>query len=86
MKEVYPVILTPDNEMFLVNVPDFDIMTQGTDLANALEMARDAICITAVDMQDENKTLPMPSAISSINAEGDSIVTLVAVEPWCGEP
>ena len=38
MKEVYPVILTPDNEMFLVNVPDFDIMTQGTDLANALEM------------------------------------------------
>ena len=65
MKEVYPVILTPDNKMFLVNV---------------LEMARDAICITAVDMQDENKTLPMPSAISSINAEGDSIVTLVDVD------
>lgn len=80
MKKVYPVILTPDNEMFLVNVPDFDILTQGTDLANALEMARDAICITAVDMQDENKTLPMPSAISSINAEGDSIVTLVDVD------
>lgn len=80
MKRVYPIILTPDDEMFLVNIPDFDIMTQGTDLANAIDMARDAICITAVDMQDENKALPEPSAISSIKAEGNSIVTLVDVD------
>ncbi|MGN1481702.1 type II toxin-antitoxin system HicB family antitoxin [Porcipelethomonas sp.] len=80
MKRVYPIILTPDDEMFLVNVPDFDIMTQGTDLANAIEMARDVICITAVDMQDENKTLPEPSAVSSIKAEKNSIVTLVDVD------
>lgn len=80
MKRVYPIILTPDDEMFLVNVPDFDIMTQGTDLANAIDMARDVICITAVDMQDENKALPEPSAISSIKAEGNSIVTLVDVD------
>lgn len=66
--------------MFLVNVPDFDIMTQGTDLANALEMARDAICITSVDMQDENKVLPEPSDISSIKAEGEAIITLVDVD------
>ncbi len=81
MKKVYPIILTPDKEMFLVDIPDFDIMTQGTDLVNALEMARDAICITAVDMQDENKTLPEPSVISSINATDDnSIITLVDVD------
>ena len=80
MKRVYPIILTPDDEMFLVNVPDFDVMTQGTDLANAIDMARDVICITAVDMQDDNKTLPEPSAISSIKAEGNSIVTLVDVD------
>ena len=74
------IILTPDDGMFLVNVPDFDIMTQGTDLANALEMARDAICITSVDMQDENKVLPEPSDISSIKAEGEAIITLVDVD------
>lgn len=80
MKKVYPVILTPDAGMFLVNVPDFDVMTEGTDLADALEMARDVICLTGVDMQDDNKALPEPSAVSSIKAEGDSIVTLVDVD------
>lgn len=80
MKKVYPIILTPDSGMFLVNVPDFDIMTEGTDLVNALEMARDVICLAGVDMQDDNKALPEPSDISSIKAEGDSIVTLVDVD------
>ena len=81
MKKVYPIILTPDKEMYLVNIPDFDIMTQGVDLANALEMARDAICITSVDMQEENKTLPEPSVISSIKpVDCNSIITLIDVD------
>ena len=80
MKKEYTIILNPDSGMFLVKVTDFEIMTEGADLVNALEMARDAICLSGVDMQDDNKVLPEPSDISSIKAEGDSIVTLVDVD------
>ena len=37
MKRVYPIILTPDDEMFLVNVPDFDVMTQENIMALATQ-------------------------------------------------
>ena len=44
MKQCYPIILTKmDEGGYLVYVPDMDINTSGTDLSNALEMAKDAI-------------------------------------------
>lgn len=79
MKVVYPVILTQDNDIYLAEIPDFDIMTQGESLADAIEMARDAISITGVDMQDENKELPKPTNIIDIHSD-DGIVTLVDVD------
>ena len=41
MKAVYPIILTPAERGYVVFVPDLDINTEGEDLANAIEMARD---------------------------------------------
>ena len=43
MKAVYPIILTPAERGYVVFVPDLDINTEGEDLADAIEMARDAI-------------------------------------------
>ena len=80
MKIVYPVILTPDDEMFIVNIPDFDIVTQGTDIANAIDMAKDAICITAIDMQDDNIPLPKATNIVGTDSEDKCIITLVEVD------
>ncbi len=80
MKNVYPVILTPDSGMYIASVPDFDIMTQGDDLADAIEMSRDAICLMAVDMMSEKKDIPKPSNISQVKADDDSVVTLVDVD------
>ena len=80
MKKVYPAILTPDNNMFIVSVPDFDIMTQGTDIANAIDMARDAICITAIDMQDDDIPLPEATDITNMKKDNKSIFTLVDVD------
>ena len=42
MKVVYPIILTPAERGYVVFVPDLDINTEGEDLADAIEMARDA--------------------------------------------
>ncbi len=80
MKNVYPVVLIPDKEGYVVNVPDFDIMTQGDSLSDAIDMARDAISLMGVQYQDDNKPLPDASKVSSVAHEEDEIVTLVDVD------
>ncbi len=80
MKSVYPVVLIPDNDGYVVNVPDFDIMTQGDNISDAIDMARDAISLMGVQYQDDNKPLPAASKVSSVVHEEDEIVTLVDVD------
>ena len=48
MKKIYPTIFTQTNDGFLIEVPDLEILTEGTDMENAIDMARDAISITLV--------------------------------------
>ena len=55
MKNAYPVIMTQGKEFIVVYVPDFNINTQGKDYAEAIEMARDAIGIMGIDMEDEER-------------------------------
>ena len=81
MKAAYPIVMSKDEESGLVFVPDFQINTQGADYANAMEMARDAIGLIGIDMEDDKKTIPMPSDLSMISVEDASdIVTLVDVD------
>lgn len=81
MKKAYPVILTQGKTHIIAYVPDFEINTQGQDVAEAIRMTRDAIGITGIDMEDENETLPEPTAFSEIKPESaDDIVTLVDVD------
>ena len=65
MKQVYPTFIlnTNDNSEhpFLVCVPDLDIFTEGDSFANAIEMARDAIGLTGISMEDNGEELPIPS-------------------------
>lgn len=81
MKNSYPIILTPDEVGYLVYIPDFDINTEGDTLTDAIEMARDAIGLMGIDMEDDKKSLPMPTVISKVPKENESdIVTLVDVD------
>ena len=38
MKRVYPTILTVTNDAVLVEVPDLEILTEGTDIINAIDL------------------------------------------------
>ena len=81
MKKVYPIILSKGKKFIIAHVPDFDISTQGVNEADAIEMARDAIGLTGIDMEDENETLPIPSEVTSIKKEKETdIITLVDVD------
>lgn len=81
MKLIYPVIIIPTGkDDYFVRIPDMDIATQGNSIENAIDMARDAICLTAVDMQEDGKPIPPASEISAIandEAEKGAVITLV---------
>ncbi len=79
MKNSYPIILTPDKVGYVVYVPDFDINTEGDTLTEAIEMARDAIGVVGIDMEDDGESLPEPTAVSEVKADSTDIVTLVDV-------
>ena len=81
MKTAYPIVMSQGAEYIIVYVPDFDINTQGTDYADAIEMARDAIGLMGIDMQDEKEPIPCPSDMSAISREhAEDIITLVDVD------
>ena len=81
MKAAYPIIMTPGEKYTVVYIPDFNINTEGTDTADAMEMARDAIGIMGIDMEDDKDPIPEPSALADVAAAhpGD-MVTLVDVD------
>jgi len=84
MKKMYPVIFTQTADCVLIEVPDLDILTEGKNIEAAIEMARDAICITIVSLEDNNQIVPAPSKMSEIQIDlstfagsGESFVSLV---------
>ena len=67
MKKMYPVIFTQTNDCVLVEVPDLQILTEGKNMEAAIEMARDAICVTIVSLEDNQETIPTPTKMSKVD-------------------
>lgn len=79
-RRAYPIVISKENDgFFYVEIPDFGIATQGVNVADAMEMARDAIGLMGIDLMDEGKVLPDPN-IEKISAKKEDIVTLVDVD------
>ncbi len=80
MKNAYPIVFTQGEKRVIVFVPDFSINTEGTDVADAIEMARDAIGLVGIDMEDDGEKLPDPSPMQTVQKAYPGIVTLVDVD------
>lgn len=80
MKKVYPIVITPEESGVSVYIPDFDANTQGNDIADGIEMARDAIGLLGIDMEDDGKSLPKPSGMDAVARKKGDIVSLVDVD------
>lgn len=78
-RKAYPIILMPSDDGYYVEIPDFDCGTQGNSIADAMEMARDAIGLMGIDMEDDGHILPEPYS-KEIETGTDNIVTLVDVD------
>lgn len=81
MKQVYPTFILNTNDgsehPFLVCVPDMEILTEGDSFADAIEMARDAIGLAGISMEDNKEELPKPSdqaaAIEKVKQNAEDI-------------
>lgn len=87
MKAVYPVYFTKADGVILVEVPDLGVLTEGKDMNEAIDMARDAMELKCVSMEDAKENIPEPSELSKMNimegtfaAEGETIVSLVDID------
>lgn len=82
MKQAYPVIMRPVESGYLVSIPDFDAMTEGKDMANAIEMARDCIGLGGITLEDFGREIPQPSDIKQVQEKmvpGD-VLTFVDID------
>ena len=57
----YPTFFLKDGKYYVVFVPDLDVNTQGTSIEDAVEMAKDVIGITVVELERKGKSVPAPS-------------------------
>ena len=87
MKAVYPVIFTKTEDCSLVEVPDLQILTEGKDLVDAIEMARDAIGLKGISLEDAGMEIPEASDIESVDAskgtfadDGEGMVSVVDID------
>ena len=87
MKNVYPVFFTKTDSNILVEVPDFNILTEGKDFSDAIEMARDAIELKCVSMEHDKEIIPEPSKITDLNIdtgvfsdEGETMISYVDID------
>ena len=76
---------------YLVYVPDLELYTEGKSMADAMEMARDAIGLKGVDYMEDSRPLPEPSNATQVLQKAkeeadeefdysDGVLTLVDVD------
>ena len=94
MKVVYPVIFTETDTNILIEVPDLAVLTEANQegkkkstLADAVAMARDAIGLKCISMEDEGIEMIDATSFSHIDIcnsvfyeEGKSFVSIVDVD------
>lgn len=94
MKVTYPVIFTDVDTNILIEVPDLGILTETNEdgkqkgsMADAITVARDAIGISCIEAEDEEKEVAKPSEMADIDVskgtfieDGAGIVSLVDVD------
>lgn len=81
-KYVYPAIFSPSEDGgFTVSFPDVSgCYTEGDTLAEAIEQAKDALCLMLYDLEEREESIPVPTSINDVVTENGDIVSLVACD------
>lgn len=75
---IYPAIFEKEKEGYSVTFPDFETCyTSGENLAEAIEMAKDVLCLTLYKMEVDKVTIPIPTDIKLIVTKDNSFASLI---------
>ena len=84
---VYPVIFTQAENIILIEVPDLEILTEASNITEAIDMARDAVGLKLISLEDDGTEIPYSTDILKIDVnkgtffnEGISYVSMVDVD------
>lgn len=85
MQAVYPVLFTKTEECILVEAPDLGVLTEGRNMKNAIDMARDAMALMCITLEDRKKEIPLPSDTLDIkngtfSEDGETILSYVDID------
>lgn len=82
MRYVYPAIFKRlEDGKYFIRVPDLPgCVTEGKDLLDALDMAKDAIAMWLCDAEDNNENIPPASNLFDIKHSPDEFVNLMVVD------
>ncbi len=81
MVYVFPAIFTPSQNGYAIRFPDLPgTNSQGSDMANAIYMARDALAMWLDYLMDEGEEIPKPTALNDIPLDPGQFVTMVDVD------
>ncbi len=83
MKLVYPAVFTPCENLsgYTVEVPDLPgCITEGRDLAGAIEMGVDAACGWILDEIEDGNSYPSPSHLIDISCPPGSFLSLLVLD------
>ena len=78
MKYIYPAVFSPEDPGYSVEFPDLPgCCTCGDSLEESLSMAKDALSLFLVELEDEKQDIPEPSPIQSLLLEGNRFASLI---------
>jgi predicted RNase H-like HicB family nuclease len=81
-KYVYPALFTEEEDGgYSVAFPDIkNCFTCGDDMADALDMAEDALCLMLYDMEKDGREIPAPSDIREMPKMSGAVASLVSCD------
>ena len=80
-KYLYPAVFTKEDAGYSVSFPDVSgCFTSGETLEEAVEMAKDALCLMLYELEEEGAPIPAASPVNDIPHDKDSFVSLVGCD------
>lgn len=76
-KYLYPAKFEKEASGYSVLFPDLDVATSGETLEEAMDMAKDALCLTLYDMEESKKEIPAASDIQTLDCSEGAFLSLV---------
>ena len=81
MKYVYPAIFAEEDGVYNVRFPDFsECLTFGENMADALEMAQDVLCLHLYNLEEEKAEIPEAADMAMLEVAPGEIVSLVVCD------